>query len=234
MGLDAREYVDGSGFSAPRATQIQVKLREGVDYNRARDTIRTLWDDFGARYAVFCPDPVDAYSLIRGMQVQTWEERNAGFINAVKKERILVDILFALISLVAVLLVGCIFYMIVQEKTREIGIVRSMGATAGGVWVIFVSYALVIGIVGSAMGTTVGVLFVRYINEFQDFIAERIDPSLRVWSPENYAFDKIPNIVKPFDAAVIVGIGILACVIGSLVAARKAANIWPVDAIRYE
>jgi lipoprotein-releasing system permease protein len=124
--------------------------------------------------------------------------------------------------------------MIVQEKTREIGIVRSMGATAGGVWCIFVTYALVIGIVGSAMGTTVGVLFVRYINEFQDFIAEVISPELRVWSPENYAFDRIPNIVKPFDAAVIVGIAIFACVIGSLVAARKAANIWPVDAIRYE
>lgn len=234
MQIDAQEYTDGSGLSAPRATQIQVKLHEGVDYNQARDTIRTLWDDFGARYAVFCPDPMDAYSLIRGMQVQTWEERNAGFINAVKKERILVDILFSLISLVAVLLVGCIFYMIVQEKTREIGIIRSMGATSGGVWVIFVSYALVIGIVGSAMGTVVGVLFVRYINEFQDFIAEKIHPELLVWSPENYAFDKIPNIVKPFDAAVIAGIAVFSCVLGSLVAARKAAKIWPVDAIRYE
>ncbi len=55
-----------------------------------------------------------------------------------------------------------------------------------------------------------------------------------MWSPENYAFDRIPNIVKPFDAAVIVGIAVLSCVIGSLVAARKAAKIWPVDAIRYE
>ena len=95
MELDAREYVDSPGLSAPRATQIQIKLREGVDYNRARDTVRTLWDDFGARYAVYCPDPVDAYLLTQGMQVQTWEERNSGFINEVKKERIVVDSLFA-------------------------------------------------------------------------------------------------------------------------------------------
>ena len=172
--------------------------------------------------------------LMKNMQVQTWEQRNAGFINAVEKERILVLILFGLISLVAVLLVGCIFYMIVQEKTREIGIIRRMGATAWGVGQIFVTYALAIGVVGSVIGAAVGALFVRYINEFQDFIAEHIHPTLRVWSPESYSFDRIPNVVKSFDVAAIVAVAIVASVIGSLVAARKAAKIWPVDAIRYE
>lgn len=234
LGLDPREYVDGSGTSLPRTTQIQIKLAEGVDYNIARDHIETLWSDFAGRYAERCRDHWDAALLTGYMQVQTWEQRNSGFINAVEKERILVVILFALISMVAILLVGCIFYMIVQEKTREIGIIRSMGATSGGVAGIFLTYALAIGVVGAAIGTTIGTLFVRYINEFQDFIADHIHPTLRVWSPESYSFDRIPDVVKVFDAALIVVVAIMASVIGSLVAARKAANIWPVDAIRYE
>ncbi len=234
LGLNAREYVDGSGFSPPRATQIQVKLAEGVDYKTARVQIKALWQDFAERYAGQCHELRDAVLMTRWMLVQTWEQRNAGFINAVEKERILVVILFALISMVAVLLVGCIFYMIVQEKTREIGIIKSMGATSGGVAGIFLTYALAIGVVGSAVGTTIGTLFVRYINEFQDFIAEHIHPTLRVWSAESYSFDRIPDVVKPFDAMVIVIVAVIASVIGSLVAARKAAKIWPVDAIRYE
>ncbi len=233
LGLGPTELLNSDQVSPPRATQIQVKLSPGVDYNAARDRIEALWADFAARIAPQCEDPADA-AMLRWMQILTWEQRNAAFINAVEKERILVLILFAIISVVAVLLVGCIFYMIVQEKTREIGIIRSMGATARGVAGIFLIYALAIGVVGSAIGVTIGTLFVTYINEFQDFIATHIHPNLRVWSPETYAFDRIPDVVKPLDAVLIVAVAILASVLGSLAAARKAASIWPVDAIRYE
>ena len=234
LGLGAVASIDRPDVMAPpRATQIQVKLAEGVDYKAARGEIEILWQDFAERYAVRC-DNLRDIALMRNMQVQTWEERNSGFINAVEKERILMLILFAMISLVAILLVVCIFYMIVQEKTREIGIIRSMGATSSGIAGVFLSYALAIGVVGSLLGTMIGTLFVTYINEFQDFIAENIHPTLRVWSAESYSFDRIPDVVKPFDAAMIVMVAIVASVIGSLVAARKAARIWPVDAIRYE
>lgn len=233
LGLHALEYADGSGFAPSRAAQIQVKLANGVDFNAARDDIDALWQDFAVRMADRCQDPIDAM-ILKYMQILTWEQRNSAFINAVEKERILVLILFGIISLVAVLLVGCIFYMIVQEKTREIGIIKSMGASSRGVAGIFLIYALGIGVVGSAIGVTIGALFVRYINEFQDFIANHIHPSLRVWSAETYAFDRIPDVVKPFDAVVIVVVAILASIFGSLAAARKAARVWPVAAIRYE
>lgn len=231
LGYDAQERVDGSGITPPRATQIQIKLADGVDYRQARVQVEQVWQRFMDRIAPVC-DPSDYYKM-QYMLIQTWEERNDAFIRAVEKERILMVILFAIISIVAVLLIGCIFYMIVQEKTRDIGIVRSLGATARGVASVFLVYAVGVGVVGSAIGATGGALFVRYINEFQDLLA-RLDPSLRVWSPETYSFDRIPNTVRWFDAGVIVVIAILASVVGSLAAARKAAKIWPVDAIRYE
>lgn len=232
LGYNAKEYLDGSGMSPPRATQILIKLTEGADFNSARDRLSILWKEFVDIYEPRI-EPDDLMKMRHGMQIQTWEDRNRRFFLAVEKERVLMLILFALISLVAVVLVGCIFFMIVQEKTREIGIIKSMGATSRGVASIFLVYAFAIGVVGSGIGITIGALFVRYINEIQDFLAS-LNPQLRVWSAETYAFDRIPNVVKPFDAMVIVVVAISASMLGSVVAARKAARIWPVDAIRYE
>ncbi len=106
VGCEAQERVDGQGMTPPRATQIQIKLYDGVDYKIARDKIRKLWDEFRTQCAEFA-EPRDLFTL-QAVQVDTWEERNLSFIRAVEKERILVVILFAIVSVVAVILVGCI------------------------------------------------------------------------------------------------------------------------------
>lgn len=167
------------------------------------------------------------------VQIQTWQERQARYIAAVEKEKILVTILFGVISLVAVFMVGTIFYMIVQQKTRDIGIVKSVGATSFGVGQIFLMYGAAVGVVGGAMGTALGTVFVWYINDIQDLLT-KINPALQVWSPEVYTFDYIPNTVSVFNAVVIYGVAIVASVIGSLIAAWRASRVWPVEALRYE
>ncbi|MCG3137913.1 MAG: hypothetical protein HJJLKODD_01768 [Phycisphaerae bacterium] len=232
LRLDRLERLDGT-FSPPRAMQIQIKLIPDADYHAARDIIEKL---FMERFLPQIAPQLEHRDLVnmQYMQIRTWEERNQSFILAVEKERILVLILFAIVSLVAVFLIGCIFYMIVQQKRRDIGIIKSMGASSRGVAGIFLSYALAVGTVGAVFGLSVGALFVRYINEFQDFIATQIHPGLRVWSPETYSFDKIPSVVRWEDVLIIGAVAVLASVIGSLLPAMKAAKVWPVDAIRYE
>ncbi len=165
--------------------------------------------------------------------MRTWREKQRQFIEAVEKEKYLVTTLFGVVSMVAVLLVGCIFYMIVQQKTRDIGIIKSIGATSGGVAGIFLSYGAAIGVVGGAIGTVVGTLFVWYINEFQAMLG-RISERAVVWSPEVYSFDHIPNEVEPQHAVVIYVVAIFASMLGAVVAAWRAARIWPVAALRYE
>ena len=163
----------------------------------------------------------------------TWEDLQRPFIAAVEKEKVLVTILFALISGVAILLIGCIFYMIVEKKTRDIGILKALGASPSGVASMFILYAGCVGVVGSILGTIFGVVFVRNINAIQDSLA-RLNPALRVWSADVYSFDKIPEIVNPIDAAWVAVIAVVSSMAGSLIPALIAGLVWPVKALRYE
>src|SRR5207245_11481347 len=117
--------------------------------------------------------PAGAVALdVFPVEVQTWKELHEDFIRAVEKEKGLVTILFGLISIVAVFLIFCIFYMIVVEKTRDIGIIKSVGATSQGVAGIFLGYGMAIGIVGAAMGFGLGWLRVRYINGLHGWLGQ--------------------------------------------------------------
>lgn len=254
VDMDAQEIVpdgaEGDPASAPaggparpklttpaRTTQIQIKLKPGVNAQAAKQQIQKAWTDFAAARAGDLRDAPEVLERISGpMQwviVQTWAEKQQRYIAAVEKEKYLVTALFGVISLVAVFLVGVIFYMIVQQKTHDIGIIKSVGATSTGVASIFLSYGAAVGVVGGALGTVIGIIFVWYINEIQEFLIW-IHPSAQVWNPEVYAFDRIPNQVNPWDAVVIYAVAIFASMLGSLIAAVRAARVWPVEALRYE
>ena len=176
---------DGTTIPA-RATQIQIKLRPGAPADRTRGEIAERWKPFMEARLHETSEP----DLLAQVEIKTWEEKQAKFIAAVEKEKVLVTILFCIISLVAVLLVGCIFYMIVQQKTRDIGIVKSVGATYWGVASIFLSYGAAVGVVGGILGILCGAVFVHYINEIQDAL-KWINPGLEVWNPEVYTFSPV-------------------------------------------
>ena len=214
-----------------RASQVLAKLKEGQDLRQAKAAILAFWKDFSASLNV--PTDSDDWRLLQRVGVQTWEERQAKYISAVEKEKGLVTILFGIISLVAVVLIGCIFYMIVSHKTRDIGVIKSLGASASGVAGIFLGFGLAVGVVGSFLGTVSAVVFVHYINDVQDFLA-RINPNLQVWSPDIYVFDRIPNSVNPTEVTVIVVVALVASMLGALIPAILAGRVWPVEALRYE
>ncbi|HOB75355.1 MAG TPA: FtsX-like permease family protein [Phycisphaerae bacterium] len=231
-----------SGPAVPaRTTQVQIKLKPTVDTRdkvmAARNRVQAIWERVSSEGLAALRDAPNVLDRIEGpvswVKVQTWEEKQARYIGAVEKEKYLVTILFAVISVVAVFLVGVIFYMIVQQKTRDIGIIKSVGATSLGVAGIFLSYGAAVGVVGGAFGTALGTVFVWYINEIQDLLIW-ISPSAQVWNPEVYAFDRIPSEVNPSDAIGIYIAAILASVAGALIAAWKASKVWPVEALRYE
>ena len=230
LTMGPQERADG-GMSKPRANQVLIGLRDGVEINAARDRITDEWIAFSARLRPeLTSREADAMRMAR---VYTWEDLQRAFINAVEKEKVLVTFLFGLISSVAIVLVGCIFYMIVEKKTRDIGILKSIGASGIGVGGLFIIYAATVGLMGAVLGTSLGTAVVWYINDIQDFLAS-IHPQLRVWSPDIYSFDKIPNVVKMADAIWVSSFAVVASVLGAVIPARIAGRVWPVIALRYE
>jgi lipoprotein-releasing system permease protein len=230
LAMDPQQRVDGS-FTKARANQLLVGLQDGVDLNAARDQISVAWKAF---HRTVGPDLTDAdFRALDLVSVSTWEDLQRPLIAAVEKEKVLVTILFGLISMVAIVLIGCIFYMIVEKKTRDIGILKALGASGRGVASLFIVYAAAVGVVGSILGTAIGTVFVWNVNTIQDFLA-RLHPQLRVWSPDIYSFDKIPEVVKPEDAIWVAVIAVVSSMLGSLIPARIAGRVWPVKALRYE
>lgn len=230
LAMDAQELADG-GTTAPRVSQLLVALLPGVDMNVARGAIEQAWSEFLVSDAPMVS--AGDLRLAGGVRVYTWEDMQRQFIQAVEKEKVLVTFLFGLISMVAIVLVGCIFYMIVEKKTKDIGILKAMGASGRGVGGLFVAYAAAVGVAGSLLGLLLGSLFVWNINAIQDFLA-MLNPQLRVWSPEVYSFDRIPEVVKTADAVGVAIVAVLSSILGSLIPAWIAARVWPVKALRYE
>lgn len=230
LEMGEAEKADGPGKIPARCSQIQIKTKPGVDGKalcvKLDETFHQMAGD--AKYEL---DP-EYRQLVVTTKSLTWEETQAHIIVPVEKERMLVTILFGIISLVAVALVLCILYMIVLQKTRDIGIVKAIGGSSGGVALIFVLYGAVVGIVGAALGTLGGTLFVININRIQDWLIWQFN--WRVWDLKVYSFDTIPNEVSPWDAAAIIVIAISAATIGSVAAAWRAGRMQPVEAIRYE
>ncbi len=225
MGMGKTQ--DG-GTIQGRASQIQIKAKPGVSLEALKYELNKAWGEM----MLLAKDPTDQ-DLMSWVRTLTWEEKQWAFISAVEKEKVLMLILFGVISMVAIFLILCIFYMIVVEKTRDIGILKSIGGSAGGVAAVFLSYGAAIGVVGAALGVILGSIFVHYINDIQNWLA-RLHPELRVWKADVYSFDSIPNVVKMEDALVIGVIAVIAAVVGALVPALIAARKHPVESLRYE
>jgi lipoprotein-releasing system permease protein len=205
-----------------RTTEVHVKAKPGVDLIVLRDKVKEIVAGYYP-YVTLEDSPI---------AVETWEETNATWIGAVEKEKGLVTFLFGMISIVAIFLIFCIFYMIVVEKTRDIGIIKSVGATSSGVAGIFLGYGLAIGVVGSMLGLLFGWLITKNINQIHTWLGQTT--GFKMWDPEVYAFDIIPNTMNPTEVIVIVVVAIVASVLGALVPAVRAAGMHPVDSLRWE
>jgi lipoprotein-releasing system permease protein len=194
-------------------TSIQIKLK---DYQHADEVVERLKAAF----------PPGMYS------VRTWEQKQGPLLAAVEVESAILNVLLFLIITVAGFGILAIFFMIVVEKTRDIGILKALGASSRGVMAIFLSYGLSLGMVGSGAGAITGLLFVHYINEIEAGITWLTGH--KVFDERIYYFPNIPTDVNPMMVLWVACGAMLIAVLASILPARRAAALQPVRALRYE
>ena len=192
---------------------IQIKLREGADLNQVRDRLRKVF-------------PADLYA------VSTWRDKQGPLLAAVDMEMSVLNILLFLIIAVAGFGILAIFFMIVVEKTRDIGILKSLGASAGGIGSIFLGYGLFLGMVGAGAGLALGLAIAWNINRIR--VAVEWLTGEQVFDPSIYYFYRIPSIIDPFTVAWIIVGAVGIAVASSVLPALRAARLHPVEALRHD
>ena len=192
-------------------TQILIKAKPGVNLDELRDRLQDAF-------------PWGPYSI------KTWRDDQAHFLEAILTELAMLNVLLFMIFMVAGFGILAIFYMIVVEKQKDIGVLKALGASSFGVMQIFLYYSLLLGIVGSALGLGMGLLFVQYIREIATGLSYILNRE--IFSPEVYSFYEIPTIVDPPTVIGIIVGAILIAVAAGVLPAFRAARVHPVETLR--
>jgi lipoprotein-releasing system permease protein len=179
------------------------------------------------------PDPMQAdrvgkniESALGGFPYRTedWKTMNASLFSALKLEKLAMGIILLLIVVVAAFNIVSTLVMVVKDKTREIGIMKSMGLRASQVQRVFMLQGVVIGTVGSGLGAAVG-LFLTWLLDKYKFIHIPGDV---------YFVDRLPVAFDWFDIGLILLLSTIISFVATLYPARQAARLFPVEAIRHE
>jgi lipoprotein-releasing system permease protein len=208
-----------------RVTTVLVRGRPGVTPDKVRDACEAVYRDFENAHAGEVPG-------VYAISINTWESRNRTMIEAVKKETGLVLGIFGIICFTTVFLVLAIFWSMISEKTKDIGVLRALGASTPGVAWLWLRYGAAIGVVGATLGLVAGYLIVTNINAIHDWMGEHL--GLTIWDPAVYYFVEIPREVEPLKATIVFSAGVLTCLLGALIPAVRSARMDPVKALRFE
>jgi lipoprotein-releasing system permease protein len=171
--------------------------------------------------------------LLKGRgDITTWLEENRQLLEAILVEKNVMYYLLFFIVLVAAFGITSALITFVVQKTREIGVLKAIGATASQIMILFLSQSLIVGIAGVATGYGLGMLALAYRNEFLRFM--RTATGFELFPVDIYNFTQLPAVIVPQDIAVICGGSLIICILAGVIPAWNASRLEPVEALRHE
>ena len=189
---------------------------------------------------VMLKDPYQATEVKRQLEqtlgdefvVSTWMEQNSTILNALIVEKNVMFYLLFFIVLVAALCILSAQITFVVQKTREIGMLKALGATNLQISGVFLSQSAIIGVLGVLAGYGLGILALTYRNGFLHFM--NYWTGFELFPASIYGFSELPAIIVARDVALICGSSFVICILGGVLPAIRAGRLKPVEALRYE
>jgi lipoprotein-releasing system permease protein len=184
------------------------------------------------------PDKVDSIiaplePMVQGKGVIIdWKQMNSALFDALEVERVAMFVVLSLIVLVAVFNILSSLIMLVRAKTRDIAILRTMGASRRGMMKVFVTVGVVIGSLGIILGLILGAVFLFFRQDILDAI--QYLTGLNLWDPSVRFLSDLPSKTDPFEVTAIVLTALILSFLATLYPAWKAASTDPVQVLRYE
>jgi ABC-type lipoprotein release transport system permease subunit len=215
------------GMDSPirRISSIHIKFKEGTLVRTGVMQVRQLWDLFAAGNA-----NRPGGDLFANVRVQSWQENRRSVIAPMEKEQAMMTMLFLMLGVITVFVVFVVLYMVISHKSKDIGILKSIGLSMTNTLWIFLLFSVIIGSVGALFGALAGWAFLHKINDIEDWLYEH--HHWQLWDRTVYAIGEIPNQLEPDVLATIVSTAILACLLGALVPSLQAVRKSPVRSLQ--
>jgi lipoprotein-releasing system permease protein len=216
-------------YNAAFAIVSLVEAQELYDYGDAAEglfvTVRQPYNANAVR--------AELSKSIRGdVYITTWLEEHSMFLDALVVEKNMMFYLLFFIMIVAAFGIMSAQITFVVQKTREIGMLKALGASRFQIMWVFLSQSLMVGVMGVLAGFGLGILAVSYRNEFL-FLMRRL-LKFELFPERLYMFSKLPAVIVPQDVALICGASLIICILAGLLPAWNAARLHPIDALRHE
>ncbi|MBI9016006.1 MAG: ABC transporter permease [Phycisphaerae bacterium] len=226
--LQKLALMDGTMDNFPaRVNEIRVKLADNVNIVATQKIINEKWQAFKQNYTA------KKYALLLDdVTVSHWSKSRQAFIAPLEKERTIMVLVFTMMAFVAAFIIFTIFYMIVSEKVKDLGIIKSSGASSADLASVFIGFGLLVGLAGSVLGSSAGYLIVTNVNAIQEIVKTKF--KFELWPEDVYAISRIPDVVDANQMAFIVIIAIIVSASGALVPAIRASRLSVVQSLRVD
>jgi lipoprotein-releasing system permease protein len=212
--------VDGA---LKRASTIHIKFRRGVPLKGGCKRVASLWQSFKKDKA----DADQAY-LLDTVRVQSWKEFRRASIAPMENEQI--EAMFCFVAVVVVFIIFVVFHMVINHKSKDIGILKSIGVSSADVIQLFSGFALLVGVAGGTIGLSAGLLFLGNMNRLENWLFEHFHWQL--FDRSIYAIGEIPHQAEPGVLATIAFSAIAVCLLGAFVPSWQAARQKPVETLQ--
>lgn len=225
LPFDTARELFGMAGSVPRASAIHIRFRPSVGLADGCGRVGKLWNEFEQS----CRDREYA-DLLGDVRVQSWIENRRGAIAPMEKEQTMMIFLFLMLGVITVFIIFVVFYMIISHKSKDIGVLRSVGVSPAGIVAMMLIFASLVGLIGGGLGIAGGAAFLAKVNDIEDWLYQT--RGWQVWNRSVYAIGEIPNQIHSPVLAVIGMSALTACWLGALVPALQAARKRPVEALQ--